>query len=433
MQSKPSAGEKGQVAQKPRVARAGGARRFIWHGLIFVLVGLVLYSGVYAWSERLVYKNTQLNRFFKIKTASADTYDYAIMGASHALVMDLEDMNARLEKITGAKIMNLGEMGGGPAISGVLLDYFLATHETRAVVYFVDSFSFYSQFWNETRLKDVALYQRAPFDPALVKVLLQNPATRWMGLDYLFGFSKNNFWVTERLNNSRLFRSDITAFPQAVRFKRVDRPVPQVDRVRMKYLYNSTRMTGTHNGAANAVSLTDTTRKFSSTYLGVAPNQGVAVGDALTNTTDGSSTTITAITTTTNPDDTLVGVLAGGAENDWDVGDAYLYPGKEVDQELFQRYMTEFEDQLSFLKDKGIRVILIRPPLPERIYNMIPDEAWFDGVLKGVAEKHGAALYDFAHSVPDEKLYMDTDHLNEAGMMFFAENFLKKVLTVPVS
>ena len=345
MQSKPSAGEKGQVAQKPRVARTGGARRFIWHGLIFVLVGLVLYSGVYAWSERLVYKNTQLNRFFKIKTASAETYDYAIMGASHALVMDLEDMNARLEKITGAKIMNLGEMGGGPAISRVLLDYFLARHETRAVVYFVDSFSFYSQDWNETRLKDVALYQRAPFDPALVNVLLQNPATRWVGLDYLFGFSKNNFWVSERINNSRLFRSDISSFPQAARFKRVDRPVPQVDRLRIDY----------------------------------------------------------------------------------------LYPGKEVDQELFQHYMAEFEDQLRLLKDKGIRVILIRPPLPERIYKMVPNEAWFDGVLKDVAQRHGAELYDFAHSVPDEKLYMDADHLNEAGMMFFSENFLKKVLTVPVS
>ncbi len=227
MQSKPSAGEKGQV-EKPKVARAGGVKRFLWHGLLFLLVGLVLYSGMYAWSERLVYKNTQLNRFFKIKTAQATTYDYAILGASHALVMDLEDMNSRLEKMTGAKIMNLGEMGGGPAISRVLLDYFLARHETRAVVYFVDSFSFYSQDWNETRLKDVALYQRAPFDPALVKVLLQNPATRWVGLDYLFGFSKNNFWVSERIKNSRDYRSDTFNFPQAVRFKRVYRPALQM-------------------------------------------------------------------------------------------------------------------------------------------------------------------------------------------------------------
>ena len=55
--------------------------------------------------------------------------------------------------------------------------------------------------------------------------------------------------------------------------------------------------------------------------------------------------------------------------------------------------------------------------------------------MKSVAEKHGVELYDFSHSVPDpdNKLYMDTDHLNEAGMMFFAENFLKKALTAPTS
>jgi len=125
-----------------------------------------------------------------------------------------------------------------------------------------------------------------------------------MGLDYFFGFSKINFWFSERIKNSRDCRSDTFNFPQAVRFKRVYRPAQQIDRVRMDY----------------------------------------------------------------------------------------LYPDKEVNPEVFQRYMSEFEDQLSLFKDKGIRVILIRPPLPERIYNMIPNEAWFDAVLKDVAEKHGGEL-----------------------------------------
>jgi hypothetical protein len=321
--------------------------------------------------------------------------------------------------------MNIGEMGGGPAISRVLLDYFVSRHQTRAVVYFVDSFSFYSEDWNETQLKDVGLYQRVPFDPALVKVLLQNPTTRWMGLDYLFGFSKNNFWVTETINKSILFKSDISGFPQAGRFTRVNPALPQFDRVRVMYLFGSIRTTGKHNGEANATSLTDTTKDFS--------NLGVAVGDTLINTTDGSSTKITAITTTTKPNDTLVGVLAGGAENDWDVGDEYLYPGREVNQELFQRYMGELEDMITYVKEQGMRMILIRDPMPERIYRMYPNEAWFEGQIKDVAAKYGVELYDFTHSVPNEKLYMDEDHLNEAGMMFFAENFLKKVLTVPAS
>lgn len=89
---------------------------------------------------------------------------------------------------------------------------------------------------------------------------------------------------------------------------------------------------GTHNGAGNAASLTDTTRNFLAL--------GIIVGNALVNFTDGSSTTITAITTTTNPNDTLVGVLAGGAENDWDVGDAYRIAGSAVVLKQGSNYLT---------------------------------------------------------------------------------------------
>lgn len=67
---------------------------------------------------------------------------------------------------------------------------------------------------------------------------------------------------------------------------------------------------GVHNGANNTASLTDTTKNFVAL--------GVQVGNTLLNVTDGSQTIITSIATTTNPNDTLVGVLAGGTENDWD-------------------------------------------------------------------------------------------------------------------
>ena len=415
-----------QPAKPAPPARATGASSFLVKGLLFLLVGLVLYSGLYAWSENLVYKNTELNRFYKIKTAESSNYDWVFFGASHALVMDLDDMNAQIEQVTGAKILNLGEMGGGVAVSSVLLDYYLANHETRGAVYFVDSFVFYSDFWNEGRLADVGLYQRAPFDLSLASVLLQNSMTRWKGLDYFFGFSKNNFWVTEKIKNSREFKSDVTLFPQSARFTRKHFPVPQVDRVRMEYLYGV--VTGTHNGEANAVSLTDNTKDFRTL--------GVKVGSILTNVTDGSSTTITAIKTTVKPNDTLEGMLAGGAENDWDAGDAYVYPGTKVDQDVFQRYMKVFEDQLDLLKSKGARVVLIRPPLPDWVRNLAPTaawkqiladkEAWFDGVLKDVAQKHGVELYDFSTSVPSKaptqgQYWMDTDHLNQDGMLYFVQ------------
>lgn len=69
-------------------------------------------------------------------------------------------------------------------------------------------------------------------------------------------------------------------------------------------------VTGVHDGLANAAALTDTTATFIS--------DGVEVGDIVLNVTDGSQATITGVTETV-----ITGILAGGAEDDWDIGDTY--------------------------------------------------------------------------------------------------------------
>jgi len=66
---------------------------------------------------------------------------------------------------------------------------------------------------------------------------------------------------------------------------------------------------GTHDGAADASALTDTTKSWTINEF---------VGHTITNTTDGSSGTVTANTATT-----VTATLSGGTENDWDVDDAY--------------------------------------------------------------------------------------------------------------
>jgi len=80
-------------------------------------------------------------------------------------------------------------------------------------------------------------------------------------------------------------------------------------------------LTGTHNGTGNNAKLVDTTRNF--------VTLGVVVGEMVFNATDGSKCQITAISTTTNPNDTLEGTLSGGTDNDWDVGDSYVVPTGE--------------------------------------------------------------------------------------------------------
>jgi uncharacterized cupin superfamily protein len=69
------------------------------------------------------------------------------------------------------------------------------------------------------------------------------------------------------------------------------------------------KATGTHDGAGNAAVLTDSGQAWTVNEL---------IGLKLKNTTDGSTTTITANTATT-----VTGVLAGGTDDDWDASDAY--------------------------------------------------------------------------------------------------------------
>ena len=109
-----------------------------------------------------------------------------------------------------------------------MLDYFLVRHRTEAIVYVVDSFAFYSSEWNERRLEDARLFQRAPFDPALARLLLADSgAPPMVAVDYVSGFSK--------INNPDRFGPDRPA--EAARFDRRYRPVDQIDRQRIAYLY----------------------------------------------------------------------------------------------------------------------------------------------------------------------------------------------------
>lgn len=86
------------------------------------------------------------------------------------------------------------------------------------------------------------------------------------------------------------------------------------------------RIARVHDGAANVAILTDSMARFRS--KGVQAGAGMIVY----NLTDGSQATITDATETT-----LAGTLAGGTDNDWDVGDHYLV----VTVDAFERATIE--------------------------------------------------------------------------------------------
>ncbi len=311
-------------------ATGGDARRFARTAVAFALVGLALYAGVYAISERLVYRYAQTNKFFLIRTAPRTSYDYVILGASHGAALGYQDMTARLEEMTGRTIINLAIVGGGVRVSRLMYDYFLARHRTSTVLYVVDSFGFYSPQWNEERLQDTRLFLRAPFDGALASLLLSDPVTWSPGIDYVLGFSK--------VNNGNRFAADVTP-EETTRFNRAYRPVKQIDDQRLQYLYP-----------------------------------------------------------------------------------------KEIDSAALDRYLSEFDALLQDAASRGIEVVVVKPPIPERVVRQIPAEDRFDARLQEILDRRGVPFHDFTHVGNDEKHFYDTDHLNKEGVVAFFERSLAPIL-----
>ena len=316
------------IAPTPREEIRGFARSVA----SFMAIGLLLFVGIFLASEWLVYEHAQRNRFFAVKTAPPVRSDFVILGASHGAVFDYRDMNTRLEEMTGAEILNLATVGGGIAINRLLVEYFFLEHETDAVVYVLDSFGFYSDAWNEERLRDRELYARAPWDPRLGLLLLRHPGARSMALDYMFGFSK--------INNPDHFLPDVFE-AEASRFDRTYRAIPQIDRQRL----------------------------------------------------------------------------------------AFLYPG-EIDETtlLASPYLAAFEDLIRYVQAQGSRFIVVRPPIPERVYSELPWESTFDETIKALVERHGAEFHDFSRVANEPEFFYDTDHLNQAGVLNFFERFFSDVL-----
>jgi len=97
--------------------------------------------------------------------------------------------------------------------------------------------------------------------------------------------------------------------------------------------WNAGWQSGTHDGAANAAVLTDSTASWTT-------NEWVDYW--IKNTTDGSVALITANTATT-----ITGVLYGGTDNDWDISDAYeIQVGLNPDagQGISHRFMVKVRE-----------------------------------------------------------------------------------------
>lgn len=199
--------------------------------LLFIAIGLAIYVGVYYAAERLTFHTGRSNPFFKIAVAQDSTFDWVILGASHAMPLDFADFNAYMQGETGLRILNLASPGTGPLYNRFVLEHFLRAHRTKNVLYVIDSFAFYSRSWNEERFADAKLLGRTPFEPAIAARLWDYAWHEGVDpravLDYVTGFSK--------INNRQRFERDV--WEGEAQFDRVYRPSVSAVKKRIAYLY----------------------------------------------------------------------------------------------------------------------------------------------------------------------------------------------------
>jgi hypothetical protein len=206
-------------------------KRLAKSALLFVAVGMALYAGVYYGAEQLLLHTGRSNPFFKIATAQEKTFDWVILGASHAMPLDFSDFNTQMERETRLKILNLAATGAGPLYNRFVFEQFLRSHRARNLLYVVDSFAFYSRTWNEERFADPKLLRGTPFDVAIARGLCEYARREGVDgravLDYASGFSK--------INNRERFQRDV--WEGEAQFERAYRPSSSAVKKRIDYLF----------------------------------------------------------------------------------------------------------------------------------------------------------------------------------------------------
>jgi hypothetical protein len=106
---------------------------------------------------------------------------------------------------------------------------------------------------------------------------------------------------------------------------------------------------------------------------------------------------------------------------------AYLYPDGTPAAAL-DRYLGELADLVAVAQSAGARVVVIKMPLPAQFRAKLPDEDAFDARLAAMLAQRGVALRDFTSTIPDARLFFDSDHLNRTGVEAFFARDLKAVL-----
>lgn len=105
----------------------------------------------------------------------------------------------------------------------------------------------------------------------------------------------------------------------------------------------------------------------------------------------------------------------------------YLYPGPPSERAMDQGF-RDLAAIIALAREHGAGVVLIRPPIPDRFRERLPEIQGFEPRLSALAERTGTRLVDHSALIPEPKYYLDSDHLNRSGVGLWIDRGLGPLL-----
>jgi hypothetical protein len=106
---------------------------------------------------------------------------------------------------------------------------------------------------------------------------------------------------------------------------------------------------------------------------------------------------------------------------------AYLYPEQTPEARL-RRYLETFSSLIALARQQGMRVVVIKMPVPPEFHQQLPGEAAFDEAIARLLATLDMRFDDLSLAISEPSSYFDTDHLNRAGLTEFFARHLKTIL-----
>lgn len=140
-----------------------------------------------------------------------ETFDFVIIGTSRAREFSRSGNHAVVEKLTGKKFFNLSKGGGhGGLIPNIMAWNYLKQrgNKTKHVIYFIDSWIFYSPKWNEENY----CLEDEPFTFDILKLAISSSLSTGSIINYFKSKLKPSYLfaneISQNANNKYLVTAD---------------------------------------------------------------------------------------------------------------------------------------------------------------------------------------------------------------------------------